>query len=286
MQPPIILVGTHRSGTSWLTRVFSKHPDLACWMEPRYVWSWGNNYRPDDVLGAIDATPQIVQHIRRRFQQFVQQQGKVRLFEKTPSNCLRLPFVYQVFPEAKIIHIIRDGRSVFSSASDILETGYYRPDKLKSRFREMLRETPIVEWPAYWPRVQETLVSKLLGKPLPFWGPRPEGWRNWLGSHPKAVILAKQWAATASKAVADGDKLPSSQYFRFKYEHLINNPEATIKAVVEFSELAHSQPFIEYFMSTVDPNRQRSWIDEISPDTLQQIRPYLEKTLNDLGYHW
>lgn len=286
MQSPIILIGTHRSGTSWLTRVFSQHPDLACWMEPRYVWSWGNNYRSNDVLTATDANSKVCAHIRQRFEAFVEEQGKVRLFEKTPSNCLRLPFIHQVLPEAKIIHVIRDGRSVFSSASDMLESGFYRPDKLKSRLGEMLRETPVVEWPAHWPRIQETLISKLSNKPLPFWGPRPPGWQDWLGNHPQPVILAKQWAATISKANVDGAELPNAQYHRFKYEDLINKPSETMGALIEFLELPQSKPLLDYVTDTVDPSRQRLWDDVIAPETLKQIRPHIETTLNQLGYQW
>lgn len=286
MQSPIILVGTHRSGTSWLTRVFSRHSDLACWMEPRYVWSWGNNYKPNDLLSAADARPKVTQHIRQRFEKFVVDEGKVRLFEKTPSNCLRLPFIHQVLPEAKIIHVIRDGRSVFSSASDMLEAGFYRPDKLKSRFSEMLAETPVTEWPAHWPRIQETLLSKLLGKSIPFWGPRPAGWQDWIGVYPQPVILAKQWAATAMQAVEDGQNLPASQYHRFCYEDLIARPKETMLALVEFAELPASQPLIDYVVSTADPSRQRRWNEVIDSETLEQIRPHLETVLNQLGYEW
>lgn len=286
MNAPIILVGTHRSGTSWLTRVFSQHPDLACWMEPRYVWSWGNNYRKNDVLVPEDASPRVIEHIRSRFQQFVTAEGKARLFEKTPSNCLRLPFINKVFPEAKIIHVIRDGRSVFSSASDMLETGFYRPEKLKNRFSEMLVETPVTEWPAHWPRIQETLLSKLAGKPIPFWGPRPAGWQEWIGAHPQAVILAKQWAATATQAVEDGKNLPTSHYYRFRYEDLIARPQETMSAIVEFAELPASWPLIDYVASSADPSRQRVWTDVLEAETLEQIRPHLETALSTLGYQW
>ena len=57
---PIILIGTHRSGTTWLGQVLSRHSSLAYWVEPRYVWSWGNNYKPDDVLTKINAKPRII----------------------------------------------------------------------------------------------------------------------------------------------------------------------------------------------------------------------------------
>ncbi|MEL6554654.1 MAG: sulfotransferase [Cyanobacteria bacterium J06621_11] len=283
---PIILVGTHRSGTSWLTRVFQQHPDLACWMEPRYVWSWGNNYKPNDVLTQQDAQPHIAHHIRQRFERFVQSQGKHRLFEKTPSNCLRIRFIHAVFPNAKIIHLLRDGRSVFNSASDMLESGFYRPDKLTSRFYEMLKETPMYEWPAHWPRIRDTLSSKLTKKPLPYWGPRPEGWQDWL-SESSDVVLAKQWAATAMQAASDGENLPSSQYARFRYEDLIVQPHKTLTAMIEFAELSESLQLMDYATSTVFPNaKQRQWKNLLDEKTMATIRPHLQPALTALGYEW
>ena len=283
---PIILVGTHRSGTSWLTRVFEQHPDLACWMEPRYVWSWGNNYKPNDVLTEQDAKPHITRHIRARFETFVRSQGKHRLFEKTPSNCLRLSFIHAVFPEAKVIHLLRDGRSVFTSASDLMESGFYRSDKLTSRFCEMLRETPVREWPAHWPKIRETLSCKLMSKPLPYWGPRPEGWQDWLSESPQ-IILAKQWAATAMQAAIEGEKLPQKQYARFRYEDLIAYPEETLTAMMTFANLSESQQLIDYAKSTVfSGKKQRKWKDVLAQETMMEIRPHLQPALESLGYQW
>lgn len=283
---PIILIGTHRSGTSWLAQVFSHHPSLACWIEPRYVWEWGNNYKPDDVLTSEDATSPIIEHIRRRFYRFVKQHGKQRLFEKTPSNCLRLPFIRAVYPEAKIIHVIRDGRSVFRSADAILNVGYYRQELLSRRLLEMLEETPLWAWPAYVPRITETVNCKLRHRPLPFWGPRPRGWREWVKADSRNVVLAKQWVATISQAIRDGDAISSDNYYRFYYEDLMIRPQEVMRSIVEFAELADADELVEYVEKTVDPTRQGKWRELLDEAILEEIRPYMESTLNELGYEW
>src|SRR5688572_17089878 len=120
---PILFIGTQRSGTTWMGSVLAKHPRLAYWPEPRHVWTRGNSYRPDDRLTAADARPRVARHIRDTFAHFVQERGKERLVEKTPSNCLRIPFLRAVYPDAKIILVVRDGRSVIRSTDEILEKG-------------------------------------------------------------------------------------------------------------------------------------------------------------------
>ena len=42
----------------------------------------------------------------------VQRKGKARWLEKTPTNLVYMPELYRLFPEAKFLHIIRDGRDV------------------------------------------------------------------------------------------------------------------------------------------------------------------------------
>ena len=286
IESPIIMIGTHRSGTTWLGQVFSHHPSLAYWSEPRYVWEWGNNYKPDDLLIAEDASPQIISHIRQRFSDFVEQEQKLRLLEKTPSNCLRLSFINKIYPKAKIIHIIRDGRSVFCSTNQIMNNRYYRPEVLSNRLREMLRETPILGWPAYIPGISKTIIGKLLHRPINFWGPKPPGWREWLNQDSKNIILAQQWAAIVQRAINDGKKIDAEHYLKIYYEDLIANPQQTIVKILNFAELEINQDVIDYVKNTVDTTKKSPWRNLLDLETLVEIRPYLEPTLNQLGYQW
>lgn len=283
---PILLIGTHRSGTTWLAQQLAQHATLAYWSEPRYVWSWGNSYKPDDVLTEADVQPEIAHHIRDRFAQYVATQGKQRLFEKTPSNCFRISFIQKVFPEAKIIHIIRDGRSVFRSADQLMTTGYYRQDVLQRRTLEMLQETQVREWPAHIPRILETLRRKITRQPLKFWGPRPPGWREWIKTDTQNVILAKQWAAAVSFAVRDSASLRSNQYLRFRYEDLMTYPSQTLRQIFEFAELSNDSDLISQIAQTVDTSRQFKWRDALDESLIEEIKPYVKPVLTSLGYEW
>lgn len=278
---PVILVGTHRSGTSWFGNMLATHPDLAYWLEPRHVWTWGNSYLPDDRMTADHARPRVIRHIRSTFARYARQRGKSRFCEKTPSNCLRLPFIHEVYPEARIILIIRDGRSVIRSAAEKMSNGVPT-----HRIVRRAMQTPVWEWPSYVPRTCRTVRRKFLGQSLDYWGPRPPGWRDWLGQHPRNVILAKQWAETIRTAVQDAERLGPEVVHTIRYEHVMARPQEVMQGVVDHLRLANSERMIEHVVSTVDPARQRKWRDVLTQETLEEVRPHMEPMLNRLGYGW
>lgn len=280
---PIILVGTHRSGTTWLGEVLSKHPRLAYWVEPRHVWTWKNSYTPDDVLTAADATDRVKRHIRKTFAEFLKREGKDRLAEKTPSNCLRLPFIRAVYPDACILLVMRDGRSVFRSTDEIMSTGVPL-----TRVITRARETPLSEWPAYAGQACGTVVRRVTGKKLNYWGPRPPGWREWVKNDLTEVILAKQWAGIISRALDDADTMEAQgdRIFRFKYEDLMASPRAIMTDLCSFANLDEPDPVIDFAEGTADASRAGKWRKSLDQHTLELVRPHLQPTLERLGYDW
>lgn len=276
---PIILVGTHRSGTTWLGEVLSRHPRLAYWPEPRHVWTWGNSYTPDDVLTAADATDRVREHIRTTFSEFVEREGKDRLTEKTPSNCLRLPFIRAIYPHAPILFVIRDGRSVLRSTDEIMTTGV----PLR-RVLARARETPVLDWPAYAGQAAGTVLRRITGKKLSYWGPRPPGWREWVGRDAPDVVLAKQWSGIIGRAADDADGDPG--VYRFRYEDLMARPREIMAEACDFARLENPGPVINFAAETADPTRADKWRDSLDPETLELVRPHMQPTLKRLGYNW
>lgn len=109
-----LVVGCARSGTSILGELLGSHPSIRYIFEAQAIWNVGGTGVNDSHrLVAAHATPVVRQHLR---EWFGEQQGSAALLvEKTPRNVLRIPFLRAVFPEAKIIHIVRDGRDVACS---------------------------------------------------------------------------------------------------------------------------------------------------------------------------
>jgi hypothetical protein len=121
---PIVLGGCSRSGTTLLRRLLSAHPALYIGPETA-ILSMGNR----DLAHLARVTELDPACLRRYYRQSIcmgqfaelvltdlmTREGKRRWGEKTPANVRRLERIFRFFPEARFVHILRDGRDVVCS---------------------------------------------------------------------------------------------------------------------------------------------------------------------------
>lgn len=147
---PIFVVGSGRSGTTLLQLMLNTHPDIAICGEIHYVdqiseirklvpsiekpehfetfFSLVKRTRNIRYLPKaetlLDAVKQRLsgekyrtyeQFYRCLIEEYAKAQGARRCGEKTPSNIKYLNQIVEIFPNAKIIHIVRDPRAVVAS---------------------------------------------------------------------------------------------------------------------------------------------------------------------------
>jgi hypothetical protein len=143
-------VGCDRSGTTLVRSIFDSHSNLsipgesyfiaglnrkrksyetpqgfnlrhftADLFQHKYFCRW--NLSEDQVTNALN-TASITSYadaIRQLFSLYANLQGKTRYADKTPSYVQHMPLLAELFPEARFIHIIRDGRNVALSIQEI-----------------------------------------------------------------------------------------------------------------------------------------------------------------------
>lgn len=110
----VLLVGCARSGTSILGELIGAHPEVKYIFEAHSIWEIGGlGVNDSHRLTAENATSSVKQKIREWFES--QSEGSLVFLEKNPRNILRIPYVHAIFPEARIVHIVRDGRDVACS---------------------------------------------------------------------------------------------------------------------------------------------------------------------------
>jgi len=82
--------------------------------------------------------------VRRIFDLYGRKQGKSLAGDKTPGHVRRIPELHGLWPEAKFVHIVRDGRDVCLSAIN-----WSRSSKLADRFATW-SEDPITTAALWW----------------------------------------------------------------------------------------------------------------------------------------
>jgi len=276
---PIIVLGAGRSGTSLIGRLLEVHPEVAFWGEPRPIWMYGTSYNKDHVLGEKDLTPRIARYIDDAFAEFQAERGKARFAEKTPSNCLRIPFIHALYPDCRILHIYRDGRDVVRST---LKLEIKKPRK--GILLERMKTTPIWEWPSYLPMfVQTYLRTNVQGKAATYWGAMPRGWKDWK-ELPPHLRAAHQWKALVESAIHHGRALPSNNYRELRYEDLVARPDDEIDRICEFFELTRSPEMRALANERIDPSRPAKWRSSLDAEAEEAVTELLEPTLRTLEY--
>jgi hypothetical protein len=123
----IFNVGSRRSGTLWLQRVVTAHPDVAAVPGETHLFSHGiapllerfqhaaigsgevgKLYVERDAL--LDAVRDLCD---AAFAPLLG--GRERLAERTPLHVLHVGLIAEVYPDAHFVHIVRDGRDVVRS---------------------------------------------------------------------------------------------------------------------------------------------------------------------------
>ena len=222
-QEVYFVVGHPKSGTTWLSLLLNNHPNIACLHEGHFF------YRNDGFLSFYDAltNSDLLNHwmdrnynhwvhdkeyelkvITKLAVQFYLQReclvsGKSIVGDKSPSYMLKP--IYDLFPQARIIHIIRDGRDVAVSMA-------YHRSKEDERWMtyEMSRRLD-----------DEIKNSQITGRQICL----PEDY---------LIRIANTWVSEVSTCRREGRQFFGNQYLEIRYEELNDKPEDVLKVVFNF----------------------------------------------------
>lgn len=131
---PVFIVGCGRSGTTILGNSLSKHGSITYLNEPRHLWFsafpetdiWTSKARSRNgklFLTEADVDFRKGKKLSRLFRLATILKGRRILIEKLPINNFRLNFIQKIFPDARFIHIYRNGLEVARSIEKRSEKG-------------------------------------------------------------------------------------------------------------------------------------------------------------------
>ncbi|MGH2724593.1 MAG: sulfotransferase family protein [Actinomycetota bacterium] len=139
--PPVFLVGCGRSGTTALGDVLAAHPSVRYLFEPYHLWAamdpitdathlYTRGYARC-VLDGSHLVPKARPRFASLFLSDMLARERLLLVEKTPINAMRIGYLTALVPDARFVHIVRDGAEVARSIERVAASSYriaFRPN--------------------------------------------------------------------------------------------------------------------------------------------------------------
>ena len=234
------LVGEMRSGTSWLARTLNTHPEIFCKGEGSF---FGRDQSTEEIPVYKAPTPSLynamlnceglrtwhsfswnawgkgdeeedIRNITRLIIDYFMDKdsaptGKHIVGDKSPLHTDHVDEIFEFYPEARVIHIFRDGRDVAVS----LMHHFWRLSRDRGGIFDLDPEE-IEKRDAY---LRD-----------------PEGFReagHSIFTEERLRQMAVRWSRRVSKASSDGRRLFGNRFFELRYEDLLARPEENLKAI-------------------------------------------------------
>ena len=287
----LFIVGTGRCGSTLVHEVIGRHPDcgfvsniednipavntLGRWNNalyrsfigqhtvkggPRFAPSEAYNLMDREVspiyskssrdLYAADVSP----WLERRFKKFFDERAAAQaceLFTHKYTGWSRLGFFAEIFPQAKFIHIVRDGRAVANSWLQMdWWLGYRGPE--------------------HWQ-----------------WGPlTPEEEAEWkAGDYDFALLAGICWKKLMHSFRQAESLLPVENYLQLRFEDIVESPRLNIEKMLNFAGLDWSAPFETAFRrQDFRLDRRRAFESDLNAAQLQRLQQSLAPLLAEYGY--
>lgn len=284
----IFIVGSPRSGTTWLQRLLSSHPKVLTGQESdifdAYIGpqlrAWHRSINPQNTgrsavgLGCYFLEEKFLKLLREYMLKLLEPMiGNLQpdeiFIEKTPSHALYIPEIMEMLPMCRIIHVLRDARDVVASllaASKSWGTSW-APRTAKSAAVMWLRHVQAVQKSAN--RLTKKCFYEIRYEDL---HSRSFEIMNDLTNR----FINLDWSEEEIKEAIDYNKPEKAKETRIV-------PNITIggewKKITDYNFLKEPNGFIR----KAQPG---SWKEDLSLKEKFQVWQIARKMMVEVGYHW
>lgn len=253
------IFGHARSGTTLLMRLIRLHPEVHCNYQAHF-------FTRQPLLKSLVDTPEAEEWLRRKSNRWNQgrdlsplvlraaadfilereaaREGKRVVGDKSPSSTIHGQAVrdlHAIYPDAKLIYIVRDGRDVLIS----------------ERFRNLVEESKFLN------AEDKRIIAELRKDQTQF----TNGTRS---IFTEAVIrrVAKGWVMNLQETEEEGRRLFGENYCSVRYEDLLAQPFAEMQRLWNFlgvrAEAALEKTVVEEMSSNPDEEWQAKRNEDIA----------------------
>lgn len=285
VRQPVIVIGAGRSGSTFFCDVLAKHPQLA-WLSPLCSYMPDRPYLNRWFMQALDA-PLLArmlqgvgpnecypfwEHYNKGFStpfrdlhaQDLTRKAERRLHEVldtfvTPrrprlmvkvTGWPRIGFFHALYPDAKFIHLVRDGRAV---ANSLLNQSWWQGWGGPAKWR----------WGALPPHKQAMWEEQ---------------------DHSFVALAALQWTIILDAVERARAGLPEAQFLQVRYESFCDDPHAMCQQIIEWAELPWRTELGEGIEGFTFRNSNFKWQRDLTEPQQQTLNAVLAEYLPRYGY--
>jgi len=268
---PIFIVGIGRSGTTILGNILSFHREVGLLNEAKALWHAA--YPFEDVLGTYgteayyrlyesDATSEVKNNVRKLHFLFLWFTKSQRLVDKYPEMIFRIRFLRAIYPDLKIILLMRNGWDTIYSIAHYARRYTFPHAK------------GYVDWWGVNGRKWHLLVTQVLSAERDLSAIRAVA--DALERHEDRAAV--EWILTMREGLRLAESLPD-QMCTIRYEDLVTYPECTLRTLLEFCELSQDDSTIAYATQVLKPMSPRK-----PQDLHANVKDIFIETMNKVGY--
>jgi hypothetical protein len=296
----VFVVGSGRSGTTLIGDILDLHPQICRWYEPYFIMDHHFRHALNDCRTAMEANDEVKQQIINAFEGYRRRRGCQIIVDKSPRNSLKIPFLLAIFPKAKFIHVLRDGRDATLSIYREWQKRQHILREKKNFFQAMqaiqkfLARQPLLEHKvaalcfeiADWPDIlkgKQAFPRFKRWEGQVGWGPRFEGWQVVIARVSTLEFSALQWAKCVDAIIAASHHFEADRFLEIRYEALLRQPEETLKQIFDFLEAPFPPGFMQN-LPLLSADNFGKWAEGFSSEEKARLGPILQPLLNQLGY--
>jgi len=277
---PIFIIGAARSGTNMLRDILTSIDGYCTWDcdEINPIFRHGNLDHYNDVFTKKMATTRVKEFIRKEFVKISRAHKGAQVIEKTCANTLRLPFLKEIFPEARYIYIYRDGRDATASAIK----RWKAPFELKYTLNKA-RYIPKLDLPYYVWKFGKLRLLQLLGeKKLKFWGVKIPELESLIMKSSLAEVCAWQWRVCNEHTINALKHIEDKNKCIVKYEDFVMSPMDELMRVCSFLD-CNIEDYLE-LTKKVSRKSIGNYLRDLNMVELGKVNRIISSVQKELGY--
>jgi hypothetical protein len=254
-------------------------PEFLFLDEPTMIWDLGRRHGVDDLRPASEATDSVKGRICEALSRRVSDAGKRRYVDNLSYHALRLAFVREVLPNARIIVCHRNVHDIVPEA---IFGSTYKFSPAESVRRKVgsieLKSLPRLAW-----KFARNYLSTRIRGSHAAWGPQPPKLQQFLKQNGPILGAAYQWAQITEIFLGDLAIFPEEQRLVVHFEDVLEDPAREFERIGRFCEVEDIGELQRAGASWLNNAHKGPWYD-ISQDDWTKILPIVDSLNQQLGY--